>query len=51
MKGGPGWFPLLTSLKVNTELSGPNGEDCSFRNVWMGGGKEQKVQEPNLEFL
>lgn len=33
------------------QLSGSSGKDCSFENMCMGDVKEQRMQEPNLEFL
>lgn len=33
------------------QLSDSSGKDCSFENMRMGDVKEQRMQEPNLEFL
>lgn len=33
------------------QLSDCIGKDCSFEIVCMGDVKEQRMQEPNLEFL
>lgn len=46
------WF--ISSFNKSESIcavSGSSGKDCSFKNVWMGDGKERRMQEPNLESL